>query len=56
MRASTLFAVTVAILLGLAAAITVKVTGYLNKPAEVAAPKPPEIAVLVAGAICSRAT
>jgi Flp pilus assembly protein CpaB len=48
MRASTLFAVTIAILLGLAAAVAVKVTGYLNAPPAVAPARMPEINVLVA--------
>jgi Flp pilus assembly protein CpaB len=48
MRASTLFAITIAILLGLAAAITVKVTGYFSNPSQVAPAKAPEIPVLVA--------
>ena len=48
MRASTLFAVTIAILLGLAAAITVKVTGYFTTPTAPQAAKQPDINVLVA--------
>ena len=48
MRASTLFAVTIAILLGLAAAITVKVTGYFANRTEAPPARLPEVNVLVA--------
>jgi Flp pilus assembly protein CpaB len=40
MRASTLFALTVAILLGLATAVTLKVTGFFDKPVTAVAPPP----------------
>jgi Flp pilus assembly protein CpaB len=52
MRASTLFALTVAVLLGLATAVTLKVTGVFNgppAPQPVVTPKPPDINVLVSG-------
>jgi Flp pilus assembly protein CpaB len=52
MRASTLFALTVAILLGLASAVTLKVTGFFDKPGatqQVAEPKRPDVNVLVSG-------
>jgi Flp pilus assembly protein CpaB len=45
MRASTLFALTVAVLLGLAVAVSLKVSGYFDKPA---AAKKPDVSVLVA--------
>ena len=52
MRASTLFALTVAILLGLATAVTLKVTGVFDKPVPpppVVEAKKPDINVLIAG-------
>src|SRR2546422_708553 len=48
MRASTLFAITAAVLLGLAAAVAVKYTGFFNKPVEPPPPAKVEIPVLVA--------
>jgi len=52
MRASTLFALTVAILLGLATAVTLKISGVFDQPQAVTPPpqpKAPDINVLVAG-------
>src|SRR5882724_6709370 len=51
MRASTLFSLTVAILVGLGVAIAAKMMGYFNPPTapDRAAEKKPEIQLLVAG-------
>ncbi len=52
MRASTLFALTVAVLLGLATAVTLKVTGFFDKPSTpvaASAAKTPDVIVLVSG-------
>lgn len=48
MRASTLFALTAAVLLGLGVAITAKMSGIFNRPQPEPPPKPPEIQVLTA--------
>jgi Flp pilus assembly protein CpaB len=48
LRASTLFAVTVALLLGLATAIAAKMSGFFNRPKETTPPAKPEIMVLAA--------
>lgn len=48
MKASTLFALTIAILLGLGVAIAVKVSGIFNTPALPVAATPPPVKVLVA--------
>lgn len=48
MRASTLFALTLAVLVGLGTAAAIKVSGVFTKPPEPAAPKRPDVPVLVA--------
>jgi pilus assembly protein CpaB len=47
-RASTLFAITIAILIGLAVAITAKVTGFFNRTEAPAEAKKPDIQILAA--------
>src|SRR4051812_19370075 len=49
MRASTLFALTVAVLLGLGVAVAVKMSGYFAKPPEAPAVAKVDVPVLVAG-------
>src|SRR5262245_25655262 len=48
MRASTLFALTLAVLVGLGTAAAIKVSGVFNRPPEPQPAKRPEVPVLVA--------
>src|SRR5262245_33772912 len=48
MRASTLFALTFAVLLGLGVAVAARMSGVFNRAPEAAAPKKQEVQVLVA--------
>ena len=50
MRASTLFAITIAVLLGLGAAVGVKYAGLFNKPATGVGIHPGQTGIILSGA------